>query len=105
MPEIVFNPRAVGKQPYLPLPKPERRGFGLSLSGGGFRAALFHLGALRRLNELEILPKVTTISSVSGGSIFSAFLAVTLKFPVTGFIADWETTVAAPFRLFCTQNI
>jgi NTE family protein len=28
------------------------------LSGGGFRAALFHLGALRRLHELGILQKV-----------------------------------------------
>lgn len=35
---------------YLPRPKPERRGVALCLSGGGFRAALFHLGAMRRLN-------------------------------------------------------
>jgi len=35
---------------YLPRPKSERRGVALCLSGGGFRAALFHLGALRRLN-------------------------------------------------------
>ena len=41
----------------------------LCLSGGGFRAALFHLGALRRLNELGILSRVDTIASVSGGSI------------------------------------
>src|SRR3954464_4249322 len=103
MPEIVFNPRAVGKQPYLPLPKAERSGFGLSLSGGGFRAALFHLGAMRRLNELEVLPKITTISSVSGGSVFSAFLTAKLTFPVRDFVADWEARVAAPFRTFCNQ--
>ena len=47
----------------------------LCLSGGGFRAALFHLGALRRLNELGILSKINAISSVSGGSIMSAHLA------------------------------
>ena len=46
-----------------------------SLSGGGFRATLFHLGATRRLNELGILTSVDTITSVSGGSYLSAFLA------------------------------
>jgi len=40
---------------YLPNPKAEREGIGLCLSGGGYRAALFHLGALRRLNEFGIL--------------------------------------------------
>ena len=42
---------------------------GLALSGGGFRATLFHLGTLWRLNELGYLPKLDRISSVSGGSI------------------------------------
>src|SRR6266581_394163 len=40
-----------------PLPRASRRGIGLCLSGGGFRASLFHLGALRRLNELGILAR------------------------------------------------
>jgi NTE family protein len=44
----------------------------LLLSGGGFRAALFHLGAMRRLHHLGVLARVTTISSVSGGSIIAA---------------------------------
>jgi hypothetical protein len=58
---------------YLPKPKAERDGIGLCLSGGGYRAALFHLGALRRLNEFGMLARLRTISSVSGGSIiFSA---------------------------------
>src|SRR5438067_850534 len=35
-------------------PKAQRKGVGLALSGGGYRAALFHLGGLRRLNELGI---------------------------------------------------
>jgi NTE family protein len=30
----------------------------LALSGGGYRAALFHLGALRRLNELGVLSRL-----------------------------------------------
>ena len=42
---------------------------GLCLSGGGYRAMLFHAGALWRLNEFALLPKLARISSVSGGSI------------------------------------
>ena len=33
---------------------PRNRGIGLCLSGGGFRATLFHLGAIQRLFELGI---------------------------------------------------
>jgi NTE family protein len=51
------------------------RGIGLALSGGGFRAMLFHAGALLRLNELGVLSQVARISSVSGGSIASGYLA------------------------------
>lgn len=51
----------------------------LCLSGGGFRAALFHLGALRRLDELGVLPLVDVISSVSGGSMLASLLARHLK--------------------------
>ncbi len=47
----------------------------LCLSGGGYRAALFHLGALWRLHELGLLGRVERISSVSGGSVLAAFLA------------------------------
>ncbi len=50
-------------------------GVALALSGGGFRAMLFHAGALTRLNEIGILSGVARISSVSGGSIASGYLA------------------------------
>src|SRR5579862_889675 len=83
---------------YLPEPKVRRNGIGLCLSGGGYRAALFHLGALRRLNELGILAKMSTISSVSGGSIISAHLATRLSWPPTSPVLDWEGRVAVPFR-------
>ena len=56
-------------------PTGARRGLALALSGGGFRATLFHLGALRRLNELGVLTTVDMITSVSGGSIMAACLA------------------------------
>lgn len=49
------------------------RRIGLALSGGGFRAAIFHLGVIRRLEELGIMPQVKAISAVSGGSIIAAY--------------------------------
>ena len=83
-------------------------GIALCLSGGGFRAALFHLGALRRLHELGILQRVAAISSVSGGSIFAAFLATRLRQtgrPLTAAIVDWQKEVAQPFRAFCGRDL
>ena len=47
---------------------------GLALSGGGFRATLYHLGLARFLRDAGILSQVTHITSVSGGSIFAAHL-------------------------------
>lgn len=80
---------------------------GLCLSGGGFRAALFHLGALQRLNELGILSRVDVISSASGGSILAAHLAESVRtWPQPGEpVPDWETRVAGPFRAFCARDI
>lgn len=49
---------------------------GLCLSGGGFKAAIFHLGALERLNELGLLLSIDRISSVSGGSITAGWLGL-----------------------------
>ncbi len=48
----------------------------LALSGGGFRAAIFHLGVLRRLAELGWLSHIDVISTVSGGSILGGFAAI-----------------------------
>jgi predicted acylesterase/phospholipase RssA len=45
---------------------------GLALSGGGFRAALFHIGVLARLAELDVLRRVEVLSCVSGGAIIGA---------------------------------
>jgi NTE family protein len=55
--------------------KPEQ-GMALCLSGGGYRAMLFHVGVLWRLNELGWLPDIKRISSVSGGSITAGVLAM-----------------------------
>jgi predicted acylesterase/phospholipase RssA len=45
---------------------------GLALSGGGFRASLFHIGVLARLAELDVLHHVEVLSCVSGGSVIGA---------------------------------
>lgn len=49
---------------------------GLALSGGGFRATLYHLGLVRFLRDAGILPAVSHITAVSGGSIIAAHLAL-----------------------------
>jgi hypothetical protein len=55
-----------------PLLTANRGKIGLALSGGGFRAALYHLGVLARLAECDALRGVEVISTVSGGSIIGA---------------------------------
>src|SRR3954469_9576295 len=52
---------------------------GLALSGGGFRASLFHIGVLARLAELDVLRHVEVISCVSGGAIIGAYYYLALK--------------------------
>jgi NTE family protein len=54
---------------------PPRDGTGVCLSGGGYRAMMFHAGVLWRLVDSGYLCKVDRISSVSGGSITAAALA------------------------------
>jgi predicted acylesterase/phospholipase RssA len=49
---------------------------GLALSGGGFRATLFHLGVVRALRDAGVLKDVTHVCSVSGGSILAAHLVL-----------------------------
>lgn len=46
---------------------------GLALSGGGFRASLYHLGVLAQLAELDVLRNVEVLSCVSGGAIVGAY--------------------------------
>ena len=46
----------------------------LCLSGGGFRATLYHLGVVRYLRDAGLLTKVRHICAVSGGSIAAAHI-------------------------------
>lgn len=52
---------------------------GLGLSGGGFRASLYHIGVLARLAEVDLLRHVEVLSCVSGGSIVGAHYYLKLR--------------------------
>ena len=52
---------------------------GVALSGGGFRAAFFHIGVLARMAELDLLRQVESLSTVSGGSIIGVLYYLRLK--------------------------
>lgn len=71
----------------------------LALSGGGFRASIFHLGLLRRLAEFGWLPDVDVISTVSGGSIVGAFAVQRWNafLQAGGDARAFESTISAPF--------
>jgi predicted acylesterase/phospholipase RssA len=49
---------------------------GLALSGGGFRATLYHLGVVRFLRDAGILSRITHFTAVSGGSILAAHVVL-----------------------------
>jgi hypothetical protein len=53
----------------------------------------------------RILPKVTTVSSVSGGSILNGFLASRLANSLSEGISDFSSEVATPVRQFCSLDI
>ena len=76
----------------------------LWLAGEGYRAALFHLGALTRLNELGLLAQVGTVGAVSGGSIVAALLATRVPWPIHGAYRDWPERVAEPMRAIAQRN-
>ncbi|MEZ5467871.1 MAG: hypothetical protein R3F18_09490 [Lysobacterales bacterium] len=81
---------------------------GLALSGGGFRATLFGLGSLKRLNDGSLLGKLDLITSVSGGSILAGILAQRWK--ELDFI-DWprasnfDDIVGTQVLKFCNRTI
>src|ERR1051325_10996524 len=83
-------------------------GIALCLSGGGYRAMIFHLGALVRLNQLGFLKKLARISSVSGGSITAGVLAVgwrNLSFDANGVAQNLEDVLTRPIRRFANTTI
>lgn len=84
------------------------RGIGLCLSGGGYRAMLFHLGTLWRLNSVGYLPKIGRVSSVSGGSITAGMLGLawsSLAFDDNGVGQRFEEEVVTPIRRLASTTI
>jgi NTE family protein len=83
-------------------------GIALCLSGGGFRAMLFHLGSLWRLNELGYLARLDRVSSVSGGSITAGALAhgwSDLDFDEAGVAGGFERAVVDPLRSLAGRTV
>jgi len=103
----------VGSAPVNAIPgeDPDREpepGIGLCLSGGGYRAMLFHLGALWRLYETGRLRDIARISSVSGGSITAGLLALkwrSLSFDPARVEDDFLREVVAPLRGLADRTI
>jgi NTE family protein len=83
-------------------------GIALSLSGGGYRAMLFHAGALWRLNELGFLLRLACIASVSVSSFLAALLGRawrTLEFGPSGTALNFVDAVMQPVRRLAGQTL
>src|SRR5262245_4204552 len=61
------------------VPAGRRRRLGLALSGGGMRAAFFHVGVMAQMARLGLLRHLEVISTVSGGSIIGALYYLHVK--------------------------
>ena len=96
-------------QPVAMLPeKAPEDGIGLCLSGGGYRAMLFHLGTLWRLNDAGALRRLDRISSVSGGSLTAATLGLRwkeLEWDAHGRAENFERLVVRPVRVMAGETI
>jgi NTE family protein len=99
--------------PVRPIP-PDReerglaQGTALCLSGGGYRAMVFHVGALWRLYEADLLKDLRRISSVSGGSITAGVLALAwaeLAADAGRTRETFEREVVAPIRSLAGETI
>lgn len=80
-------------------------GIGIAASGGGFRATLFHVGAFVRLAELGLLQQAKRISSVSGGSIATAWLACVWPDLVKADFANMNDAFLGPMLDFSRSKI
>lgn len=83
-------------------------GVALCLSGGGYRAMLFHLGAIIRLNEMGHLKTIDRVSSVSGGSITAGVLGLVwrqLDFSTGPVAKNLDDLVVSPIRKLAAKTI
>lgn len=102
--------RSEGTQPVRRLPDEDEElepGMALCLSGGGYRAMLFHVGVLWRLNQAGLLSGLKRVSSVSGGSITAGVLARSwgeLAF-VNEVATSFRDVVVSPVRALARTDI
>jgi len=116
----LYTVRTVSQEPECITPAPDRETLiGLAVSGGGSRAALFAAGALEALARVRVGPEqrslleqVSYISSVSGGSLASAYYVLkkpTHEIPVLtqdgamtegyrGFFTDFKRDMARDYE-------
>ena len=77
-------------------------GVALCLSGGGYRAMLFHVGVVWRLHDAGWLQRLDRVSSVSGGSITAGALA--LAWPRLA-AEGLESSFVAPVRSLAGRTV
>jgi NTE family protein len=97
-------PLKIGQEPYYG----ERGDICLCLSGGGFRAAAFHLGVITWLYREGLLPHVQEVRSVSGGSIIAAWMYANRELlfgNAKRSEEEFDREFAAPLRSFLAQDI
>lgn len=104
---VPLDPTAPASRATRPAGDQPSPGIALCLSGGGYRAMLFHAGALWRLNEAGLLPKLSWVSSVSGGSITAGVLGrhwSRLMFGTGQVASNFVELVVNPLRAFAATT-
>ena len=100
------SPAAAGHAALREPAKPPTKGTAITLSGGGFRAMLFHLGFVWRLRDAGMLQAIDRVASVSGGSITAGMLAV--AWPKIDFADQGESfreLVAGPILSLADEHV
>lgn len=106
-PGVVGSQEPVERLAHEP-PEDPKDGTGLCLSGGGYRAMLFHLGTVWRLYEAGILQGLARVSSVSGGSLTAAVVGWKwreLSFDPARMNDDFVPEVVAPIRKLAGKTV
>lgn len=101
------DPLASRDEELLPDERTVEEGVALCLSGGGYRAMLFHLGTLMYINARGLLPKIDRISSVSGGSITAGVLGYKwgrLQF-ANDIATNFDAEVVSPIKTLASTTI
>jgi NTE family protein len=103
VPDAPVQPTEDKLEPIQPQPA-----IALCLSGGGYRAMVFHIGALWRLYEARLLNSVSRISSVSGGSITAGQLGLIwsrLSFDPAQLAEDFVPELVEPLRSLARETV